>query len=212
MPTPKDGAIGIFLVFLMSAGVLGLPVSFWLPIGIMAVVAFWGDRIKLSAQLRLAILRKGIIRTFLMLPLPVGEGWGGGSNAQYAQSQSVHGRHREHSAGRRVCRADHQEDVAMCPRCGNFCTDIHEEDKRCVRHLDIWGKKTFLHFMSRRFDCEQCGKPFTEELPFVDSHRRQTRAFEYHVYELSLSSNKKAAARSLGLSQSDSTRHFQPLG
>ena len=96
----------------------------------------------------------------------------------------------------------HQEDVAICPRCGNFCTDIHEEDKRCVRHLDIWRKKTFLHFMSRRFDCEQCGKPFTEELPFVDSHRRQTRAFEYHVYELSLSSNKKAAAKSLGLSQS----------
>ena len=30
-----------FFVFLISAGVLGLPVSFWLPIGIMAVVAFW---------------------------------------------------------------------------------------------------------------------------------------------------------------------------
>lgn len=97
---------------------------------------------------------------------------------------------------------NHQEDVAMCPRCGNFCTAIHEEEKRCVRHLDIWGKKTFLHFMSRRFDCEECGKPFTEELSFVDSHRRQTRAFEYHVYELSMSSNKKAAAMTLGLSQS----------
>ena len=44
-----------FFVFLMSAGVLGLPVSFWLPIGIMAMVAFWGDRIELSAQLRLVI-------------------------------------------------------------------------------------------------------------------------------------------------------------
>jgi len=97
---------------------------------------------------------------------------------------------------------NHQEDVAMCPRCGDFCTDIHEEEKRCVRHLDIWGKKTFLHFMSRRFDCKECGKPFTEELSFVDSHRRQTRSFEYHVYELSMSSNKKAAAKTLGLSQS----------
>jgi len=42
-----------FFVFLMSAGVLGFPVSFWLPICIMAVVAFWGDRIELSARLRL---------------------------------------------------------------------------------------------------------------------------------------------------------------
>jgi len=55
MPTPKGGGIGIFFVFLMSAGVLGLPVSFWLPICIMAVVAFWGDRIELSARLRLVI-------------------------------------------------------------------------------------------------------------------------------------------------------------
>lgn len=55
MPTPKGGGVGIFFVFLMSAGVLGLPVSFWLPIGIMAVVAFWGDRIELSARLRLVI-------------------------------------------------------------------------------------------------------------------------------------------------------------
>ncbi len=27
------------------------------------------------------IMRKGIILTFLMLPLPAGEGWGGGSNS-----------------------------------------------------------------------------------------------------------------------------------
>ena len=55
MPTPKGGGIGIFFVFLMSACVLGLPIAFWLPIGIMAVVAFWGDRIELSALLRLVI-------------------------------------------------------------------------------------------------------------------------------------------------------------
>ncbi|MFH0813463.1 MAG: glycosyltransferase family 4 protein [Pseudomonadota bacterium] len=55
MPIPKGGGIGIFFVFLMSACFLGLPVSFWLPICIMAVVAFWGDRIELSAMLRLVI-------------------------------------------------------------------------------------------------------------------------------------------------------------
>jgi transposase len=68
--------------------------------------------------------------------------------------------------------------------------------------LDIWGKKTFLHFLSRRFDCEQCGKPFTEELSFVETHRRQTIAFERHVYESCLSANKKKVAKSEGLSQS----------
>ena len=55
MPTPKGGGIGIFFVFLISTGALGLPVSFWLPICIMAVVSFWGDCIELSARLRLVI-------------------------------------------------------------------------------------------------------------------------------------------------------------
>ena len=55
MPTPKGGGIGIFFVFLISSGVMGLPAGFWLPIGIMAAVAFWGDRVELSARLRLLI-------------------------------------------------------------------------------------------------------------------------------------------------------------
>ena len=55
MPTPKGGGIGIFFVFLISSCVMGLPAGFWLPIGIMAAVAFWGDRVELSARLRLLI-------------------------------------------------------------------------------------------------------------------------------------------------------------
>ncbi|WDN88622.1 hypothetical protein BuS5_01590 [Desulfosarcina sp. BuS5] len=85
----------------------------------------------------------------------------------------------------------HQNDVAICPKCGAICENIHAEEKRCVRHLDIWGKKTFLHFISRRFKCDQCNKVFTEELSFIDAYRRQTHAFERHVYESCLSSNRK---------------------
>ena len=54
-PTPKGGGIGIFFVFLVAAIVLKMPMSFWLPMGIMAAVAFWDDRVDLSAKLRLAI-------------------------------------------------------------------------------------------------------------------------------------------------------------
>ena len=96
----------------------------------------------------------------------------------------------------------HQNDVAMCSKCGAVCKDIHDEKKRCVRHLDIWGKKTFLHFTSRRFKCDQCNKVFTEKLPFIDTHRRQTHAFEEHIYESCLSSNRKKVANQENLSQS----------
>lgn len=96
----------------------------------------------------------------------------------------------------------HREEAAICPRCGAISETIHDESERCVRHMDIWGKRTFLHFYSRRFDCDQCGKAFTEELSFVEAHRRQTIDFERHVYESCLGGNKKKVAVSAKLSQS----------
>ena len=72
----------------------------------------------------------------------------------------------------------HREEVALCPHCGSLSTKIHQEESRCIRHLDVWGKKTLLHFLSRRFKCEDYGRTFVEELSFVDSHRRQSIAFE----------------------------------
>lgn len=58
--------------------------------------------------------------------------------------------------------------IAICPRCKEVSSKLHEEKERCIRDLDIWGNRTFLHFPSRRFDCEDCGRPFTEELDFVE--------------------------------------------
>jgi transposase len=96
----------------------------------------------------------------------------------------------------------HREEIAICPKCGAICDRIHEENQRCVRHIDIWGHKTVLHFSSRRFTCDQCGKIFTEELPFVEPHRRQTIVFERHIYELCISGNRKKVAGQEDLSQS----------
>lgn len=78
---------------------------------------------------------------------------------------------------------EHEHGVAMCPRCLNATTAIHEQKERCVRHLDIWGMKTLVHFPQRRFDCDTCGKPFTENMEWINPKRRQTRAFEMHIYE-----------------------------
>ena len=78
---------------------------------------------------------------------------------------------------------EHEHDVAMCPRCLKATGEVHEEQDRCVRHLDIWGMKTLVHFPQRRFDCDVCGKPFTENLEWIDPKRRQTSVFEVHIYE-----------------------------
>jgi len=77
----------------------------------------------------------------------------------------------------------HEHEVAMCSRCGELSVRVHEQEERCVRHLDVWGKRTWVHFSARRFECAQCRRPFTEELAWIEGKRRQTRAFEGHIYE-----------------------------
>jgi transposase len=110
--------------------------------------------------------------------------------------------HREGDEDVLHLRCANLEDVALCAHCGSLSTNVHQEEPRCIRHLDVWGKKTFLHFLSRRFKCGQCGKIFSEELPFVDSHRRQSSAFETHVYQSCLAGTRKAVAVRERLSQS----------
>ena len=91
---------------------------------------------------------------------------------------------------------EHRHNVAMCPRCGEVSAALHESEMRCVRHLDIWGKMTLLHFPGRRFDCEKCQRPFTEKLPWMEKQRRQTSAFERHIYQRCQQASKSAVAQS----------------
>jgi transposase len=92
----------------------------------------------------------------------------------------------EKQAGREVlhifCQHEH-ELLPQCPRCGQISQDLHEETERCVRHLDIWGKTTYVHCPARRFDCQHCHKPFTEILSWIEAKRRESSAYELYVYE-----------------------------
>jgi transposase len=89
---------------------------------------------------------------------------------------------------------EHEHDVAVCPHCGQVTQAVHDSQERCIRHLDIWGKRTFVYFPARRFDCEQCGKPFTEELSWLESQRRESTAYELHVYEQCRHTDQAAVA------------------
>jgi transposase len=102
----------------------------------------------------------------------------------------------------------HRKEIARCTHCGALSTSVHDEEHRCIRHLDVWGKKTFLHFMNRRFRCEECNRVFAEQLPFVDPHRRQSTAFERHIYDSCLGSTCKAVSVRQGLSQRTTRQIF----
>jgi transposase len=97
---------------------------------------------------------------------------------------------------------EHEHDVALCPRCGKAMAGGYDHKDRCVRHLDIWDMRTFVHFSQRRFDCEVCGKPFTENPAWMDPKRRQTRAYEAHIYQQVQKTPRKHVALQEGLSES----------
>ncbi len=92
--------------------------------------------------------------------------------------------------------------VAVCPMCKGVTTAIKEHKERCVRDLDVWGMRTFIHFKIRRFECEECGHRFTEELSAIAWRRHQTIRFEQEVYRRCLDSDKKAVASALHLGYS----------
>jgi transposase len=97
---------------------------------------------------------------------------------------------------------EHEHEVAVCPRCMQAATGSHDQEERCVRHLDVWGMKTLVHFAQRRFDCEVCGKPFTENLEWIEPKRRQTSVFELHIYErVKHKTPRKQVALQEGLSE-----------
>jgi transposase len=43
--------------------------------------------------------------------------------------------------------------------------------------------RAIIHFDQRRFDCEVCGKPFSEILNWIEPKRRQTREYEAHIFQ-----------------------------
>ena len=63
--------------------------------------------------------------------------------------------------------------------------------------------RTVVHFPQRRFDCDTCSEPFTENLAWLDPKRRQTQAFEAHIYQqVKHKTPRRQVALEAGLSES----------
>jgi transposase len=69
-----------------------------------------------------------------------------------------------------------------CPRCGAYCTDLHENHQRTTRDLPISGKACYLSFVRRRFFCCNCNKPFSEPLSFVRERRDYTNRYQEFIF------------------------------
>lgn len=75
--------------------------------------------------------------------------------------------------------------IAICPECGRASSKIHQihgNNPRWLRDLDIFNKPCFIEFPRRRFYCECCDKPFTEYLSFAGFRQRYTYRYEQYIF------------------------------
>ena len=59
---------------------------------------------------------------------------------------------------------------------------FHWNNPRRLRDLDIFNKPCFIEIPRRRFYCEQCDKPFTEQLCFASFGHRYTYRYKQYIF------------------------------
>ena len=79
-----------------------------------------------------------------------------------------------------LCEIKHQ--VGICPDCQQPSAAIHEYKSQMIRDLSAFGLVCYLDYVRRRFKCQGCGKPFTEQLVSV-SQGRYTVRYERYLFE-----------------------------
>ncbi len=82
-----------------------------------------------------------------------------------------------------VCRIESKNQKATCPRCGLESDKLHQNHRHLVKDLPISGQPVYLQVNRRQFKCDNCQKPFSEELDFVAKKRTYTKRLAENILE-----------------------------
>ena len=107
----------------------------------------------------------------------------------------------EERGNRFIVEVEAKSESATCPRCGKKSHHLHQNHRHLVRDLDISYRQTWLRVNRRQFKCDECGKPFSEELYFVGKRRSYTDRLARQVVKQVLHSDVANVARQNDLSE-----------
>jgi transposase len=82
-----------------------------------------------------------------------------------------------------VCRIESKNQKAICPRCGLESDKLHQNHRHLVKNLPISGQLVYRQVNRRQFKCNNCRKPFSEELDFVASKRTYPKRLAENILE-----------------------------
>ena len=84
---------------------------------------------------------------------------------------------------------------SICPRCGTRSHRLHQNHKYIIKDLPLGEKQLFLEINRRQFKCNECKKPFSEDLYFVDRRRKYTKRLANKTIQEVLDSDIHSVAK-----------------
>ena len=89
--------------------------------------------------------------------------------------------------------------TAVCPRCGQASRHLHQNQRHLVKDLPLGNREVILSVNRRRFKCQNCQKPFSENLDFVANKKSFTHRYAQAVTQQLVHSDIKNVAHNNGL-------------
>lgn len=87
----------------------------------------------------------------------------------------------------------------FCPWCQQVAGKVHDQRVRVKRDLAVFGLHSYLEYKQRRFYCEHCRRPFTEQLKAMPVGGRYTARYEKYIYQQYKESSIQTIHRREGL-------------
>ena len=91
---------------------------------------------------------------------------------------------------------------ATCYRCGEVSNHLHQNHWSLVRDLPLSNREVWLRVNRRQFKCKNCGKPFSEELDFVEKRKKYTNRYASQIIEQLIHSDLANVAKNNKLTES----------
>lgn len=90
-----------------------------------------------------------------------------------------------------------------CDRCGKKSRKIHQNHRYLIKDLPISGQPVYLEINRRQFKCENCKKPFSEKLKFVNKRRKYTSRLAKEIVRQVLADDLKTVAENNDVSSEE---------
>lgn len=103
--------------------------------------------------------------------------------------------YRQHEAIGIILQVESLKKESNCPRCGKKSHRLHQNHRYLVKDLPLSGQAVYLEVNRRQFKCDECRKPFSEDLNFVSKRRSYTKRLAHSIVQEVLDSDIHSVAR-----------------